>query len=222
LKFVPRGRHSPFQPQVDQAIGAMFGHLSRLPRLSVGAALTITTSSLLYGNNQNKISLAEGEKSTPRIVIVGGGTGGIGVAGMLKNDGYKDVTLIEPKDHHFYQPLWTLVGGGIKPVEESSRPMSKILASNTKWIQSSVSTFDPDNNTVVLSNGTKVPYDYLVVAVGIIASFDQIPGAVEALNDPNSGVVSVYDYNYAAKTAKVVGAIKEGERAIFTAPSTPV
>jgi NADPH-dependent 2,4-dienoyl-CoA reductase/sulfur reductase-like enzyme len=200
----------------------MFGHLSRLPRLSVGAALTITTSSLLYGNNQNKISLAEGEKSTPRIVIVGGGTGGIGVAGMLKNDGYKDVTLIEPKDHHFYQPLWTLVGGGIKPVEESSRPMSKILASNTKWIQSSVSTFDPDNNTVVLSNGTKVPYDYLVVAVGIIASFDQIPGAVEALNDPNSGVVSVYDYNYAAKTAKVVGAIKEGERAIFTAPSTPV
>lgn len=203
----------------------MFQNLSYLSRnllysttATVGIALTTTIFTNSYQNQH--ITLAEDMK--PRIVIVGGGTGGIGVAGMLKNDGYQDVTLIEPKDHHFYQPLWTLVGGGIKPVEESSRPMNQILTSNTKWIQNSVSSFDPDNNTVVLSNGTKVPYDYLVVAVGIIASFDQIPGAVEALNDSKSGVVSVYDYHYAAKTAKVLDAMQAGQRAIFTAPTTPV
>jgi NADPH-dependent 2,4-dienoyl-CoA reductase/sulfur reductase-like enzyme len=140
---------------------------------------------------------------------------------MLKNDGYQDVTIIEPKSVHYYQPLWTLVGGGLKPVEESSRTMSSILPSKTKWIQNSVSSFEPSTNTVVLSDGVKVPYDYLVVAVGIVPSFDKIPGATEALNDEQSGVVSVYDYNYAKKTSRVMNEITQG-RAIFTAPSTPV
>jgi sulfide:quinone oxidoreductase len=140
---------------------------------------------------------------------------------MLKNDGYGDVTLIEPKAVHYYQPLWTLVGGGLKAVEESSRTMKSILPSKTKWIQNSVSSFDPDNNAVVLSDGSKVPYDYLVVAVGIVPSYDKIPGATEALNDEKSGVVSVYDYNYANKTSRVMDQMKEG-RAIFTSPMTPV
>jgi sulfide:quinone oxidoreductase len=48
------------------------------------------------------------------IVIAGGGTGGLAVAARLLNANPQlDVAIIEPSEHHYYQPLWTLVGGGV-------------------------------------------------------------------------------------------------------------
>jgi 2-polyprenyl-6-methoxyphenol hydroxylase-like FAD-dependent oxidoreductase len=46
-----------------------------------------------------------------QVLIVGGGTAGITVAARLLRKGYTDVAVIEPEDKHYYQPLWTLVGG---------------------------------------------------------------------------------------------------------------
>jgi sulfide:quinone oxidoreductase len=46
------------------------------------------------------------------ILIIGGGTAGITVAARLLRKGHRDVAIIEPSDTHYYQPLWTLVGGG--------------------------------------------------------------------------------------------------------------
>jgi eukaryotic sulfide quinone oxidoreductase len=140
---------------------------------------------------------------------------------MLRAEGYKNLTIIEPKSVHYYQPLWTLVGGGLKKIEESSRPMSSILPKETKWIQNSIKSFDPKQDVVELKDGTKVAYDYLVVAIGIVARFDKIPGAEKALNDKDSGVVSIYDPNYAVKTAHVLDELKQG-KTIFTMPTTPV
>lgn len=140
---------------------------------------------------------------------------------MLKAEGYKNVTIIEPKGVHCYQPLWTLVGGGLKKIEESSRPMSSILPKETRWIQKSIRSFDPGTNVVQLEDGTKIPYDYLVIAIGIVARFDKIPGALKALNDKDSGVVSIYDSEYAMKTARVLGELKQG-KVIFTLPTTQV
>ncbi len=51
-----------------------------------------------------------------KILIVGGGTAGITVASRLvRKIKATDIGLIEPSDKHYYQPLWTLVGGGIFP-----------------------------------------------------------------------------------------------------------
>ena len=47
-----------------------------------------------------------------QILIVGGGTAGITVAARMLRRGYTDVAVIEPSNTHYYQPLWTLVGGG--------------------------------------------------------------------------------------------------------------
>jgi len=135
-----------------------------------------------------------------RIVIVGGGTGGIGVAAMLQNEGMKRVTIIEPKDIHYYQPLWTLCGGGIKNVKESVRPMKDILPHDTNWVQQKVVSFEPKQNQITTADGKKIEYDYLVVAAGIQTNWDKVPGMKEGLESEDSGVVSIYDYKWADKT----------------------
>jgi sulfide:quinone oxidoreductase len=72
-----------------------------------------------------------------KVVVVGGGTAGIGVTAMLKREGVKDVTIVEFSDTHYYQPLWTLVGGGVKDASKSAKPMKDIVARAKcdKWLQ---------------------------------------------------------------------------------------
>ena len=147
---------------------------------------------------------------------------GNGIAGMLRMTGYQDVTIIEPKSVLFYQPLWTLVGGGLKKIENSSKPLRITMSPSAKLITNSVKTFDPDNNQLILEDDTKISYDYLIVATGINCAYEKIPGLVEALDDEKSGVVSIYDYNYANKTSTILNQINNEGRSIFTSPTTPV
>lgn len=135
-----------------------------------------------------------------RIVIVGGGTAGVGVAAMLRNAGAKKVSIIEPSNIHYYQPLWTLVGGGQGRVKDSFKAMKDVIPSGTQWIKQSVVSFQPDQNQVTLEDGSTIPYDYLVVAAGIQVDWDAIPGLREGLERIDSGVVSNYDPRGAEKT----------------------
>ena len=75
---------------------------------------------------------------------------------------------------HYYQPMWTLVGGGIKTKEQSVKKMKEVMPNSCEWIQDEVTGFNPDNNSVKLSSGKDVQYDYLVVAMGIKMNFDQV------------------------------------------------
>ena len=55
--------------------------------------------------------------SKQHVVIVGGGTAGMTVAARLRRKGFERITLVEPSEQHWYQPMWTLVGGGRAKVE---------------------------------------------------------------------------------------------------------
>jgi NADH dehydrogenase FAD-containing subunit len=85
-----------------------------------------------------------------QIVVVGGGTAGISVAARLTNGWFnkRDVAVIEPADTHYYQPLWTLVGGGVVPKEVTGRPMKSVIPKRVHWIKDAVAEFEPDKNLI--------------------------------------------------------------------------
>src|SRR5687768_1292110 len=104
-----------------------------------------------------------------QIVIVGGGTAGITVAARLVKGWFNrlDVAVVEPSDKHYYQPLWTLVGGGVVRKEVTARSEASVIPRKVTWIRDAVAEFHPDQNAIVTRGGQRVTYDWLVVAAGI-------------------------------------------------------
>ena len=111
------------------------------------------------------------------------------------------VTL-DPASDHYYQPMWTLVGGGIKSLAQSGRPMKSVLPSKAKWLQDSVTKFEPTKNQLFTANGDVINYDWLVVATGLQLRYDKIKGLPEAFDTP--GVGSNYSSKYVEKTHKAI------------------
>lgn len=157
-----------------------------------------------------------------KLLIVGGGSGGCTMAAKFAKRFKKgEIAVIEPTDTHYYQPMFTLVGGGIKKLSECGKPMRTVLPDKVKWIKGSVTEFKPHNNSVTLLNGDEVTYDFMIVAAGLQLNYEEIPGLVEALNVPNTGVCSNYSYKYVNRTYEILKQFKSGN-AIFTYPNTPV
>ncbi|MCA8972996.1 MAG: NAD(P)/FAD-dependent oxidoreductase, partial [Planctomycetes bacterium] len=130
------------------------------------------------------------QRAHHRVVIVGGGTGGIAVAARLTTEGEQDVAIIDPSDKHYYQPLWTLVGGGRAKASTSIRDQAGLIPKGVHWIRKAAAGFDPDNKLVRLADDTEVGYDVLVVAPGIQLDWDQLPGVSDTLG--RDGVSSNY------------------------------
>ena len=74
------------------------------------------------------------------VLVLGGGTAGIRVAARLRNlpPSPPDVTLVEPSDEHYYQPLWTLVGGGVFDKSITVRDEADDIPDGVTWIKDRV------------------------------------------------------------------------------------
>src|SRR5574341_1450356 len=109
------------------------------------------------------------------IVVIGGGNGGISVASRLcRGLRSPDVAVVEPSDKHYYQPLWTLVGGGVFPKERSEHSEGSVIPTEATWIREAVAEMQPEKNLLILASGHTVAYDYLVVAPGIQIDWGKI------------------------------------------------
>ncbi|WP_456427747.1 FAD-dependent oxidoreductase [Rhodocaloribacter sp.] len=155
-----------------------------------------------------------------QVLVIGGGTAGLTVAARLRNQADPpEVAIIEPSEKHYYQPIWTLVGGGVFPREISERDEADFIPDGAVWIRDAAASFDPDHNTVTTRDGKTIGYDYLVVCPGIQIDWDKIPGLAESLG--SNGVCSNYSYQTVPYTWETLRHLKGG-RAIFTQPATPI
>ena len=101
------------------------------------------------------------------VVIVGAGAAGIAVAASLRTRARDlSIAVIDPAKVHYYQPGWTLVGGGVFKVADTRRPMASLIPRGVTWLKAEAAEFDPGNNEVVLKDGRRIGYGMLVVATG--------------------------------------------------------
>jgi sulfide:quinone oxidoreductase len=154
------------------------------------------------------------------VAIVGAGAAGIAAAASLKNrERHLSVALIDPAEMHYYQPGWTMVGGGIFQAPSTARSMASVVPRDVSWIQQSVHEFQPDDNTLWLDDGSSVVYEQLVVAPGLQLDWAGVEGLTENLG--RNGVTSNYAYHTAPYTWELVQNLRSGT-ALFTQPPMPI
>ncbi|HJQ82358.1 MAG TPA: FAD-dependent oxidoreductase, partial [Lacipirellulaceae bacterium] len=103
----------------------------------------------------------------PKVIIVGGGFGGLYAAKALSNEPV-EVTLIDRKNHHTFQPLLYQVALAVLAPGEIASPLRHVLrkAPNVQVLLADVVGFDTAASRVKLNGGAQLDYDYLIVAAG--------------------------------------------------------
>jgi sulfide:quinone oxidoreductase len=154
------------------------------------------------------------------VVVVGAGAGGISVAASLKaRKSNLSIAVIDPADIHYYQPGWTMVGGGIFSASQTAKTMGSLIPRDVTWIKAAVAAFEPQNNAVILDGCRVVKYGRLVVCPGLKLDWGQVEGLEETLG--RNGVTSNYRYDLAPYTWQLVQEMTRG-RAVFTQPPMPI
>jgi len=154
------------------------------------------------------------------VLFIGGGNAGLSSAAhlLLKRPSLA-VGIIEPSSKHYYQPAWTLVGGGVYDIKDTRREEKDYIPIGATWLQEHAQTFHPDENKVTTKEGHIYTYDFLVVCPGIQLNWDHIKGLKETLG--RNGVTSNYSFTYAPYTFECLESFKGG-KLIFHSPDTPV
>ena len=107
----------------------------------------------------------------PHVIIIGGGFGGLNCALALDGDPV-DVTLLDRKNYHLFQPLLYQVATAALNPADIAYPIRSVLRKqdNVRVLLADVQAIDPDRRTVIIDNGA-LTYDYLVVAAGAAHSY---------------------------------------------------
>lgn len=154
------------------------------------------------------------------VLVVGGGAAGCAVtASLLRRDPQLRIAVIEPREQHYYQPGWTLVGAGIFDRARTERPMANCIPKGAQWLRAAVAGFEPDQQRVVLEDGNRVGYRALIVCSGLSLNWDAIDGLSQTLG--KNGVTSNYQFELAPYTWQLVQNLRRG-RALFTQPPMPI
>jgi NADH dehydrogenase len=146
--------------------------------------------------------------SQRRVVIVGGGFGGLALARRLKHADV-DVTVIDRKHHHLFQPLLYQVALGAVAPGECATPIRASLRRNPRAsvLMAEVVDFDVESKEVVLDRGERIPYDSLIVACGMETSYF----GHDEWKDSSCGLKTLADA--VDLRERIFGALEQAERA---------
>jgi sulfide:quinone oxidoreductase len=149
-----------------------------------------------------------------KIVILGGGTGGLVVANRLRKALTRDndIVLIDREKNHLFNPslLWLMVGW--REEKKIQKPLSLLQRKGIKFINSLIQKIDFENRTVFTSQGD-VSFDYLVIALGASTFPENIPGFLES-------AYNLYDLSDVKRIRKAVENFDNG-RIVVLITSTP-
>jgi sulfide:quinone oxidoreductase len=146
-----------------------------------------------------------------QIVVLGGGTGGTMVANRLRrrlDERDAEIHVVDRDDLHVYQPGLLFVPFGLADVDEIVRPRRRQLRRGIEFHESGVESVSLDGETVLLSDGTVLPYDALVVATGARLE----PEETEGLTGPgwNQRVFTFYTPEGAAALREALEGFDHG------------
>jgi sulfide:quinone oxidoreductase len=198
---------------------------------------------MVGGTEVEAATSLEASDAKGKILIIGGGLAGMSTAARLTNTlSNPDITVLEPEPLSCsYQPGQTLIGAGLWDKDDIVYKRDDFVPAGTKLIAEKAVEFDPDNNVVTTDKGTKVSYDFMIIAAGVKLNYAGIKGLEEAeevySTGDNSkllrvldsvGASSIYTADGAAATwknmEKFVAAAKSGKKVkgVFTHPNTPI
>lgn len=190
---------------------------SRRRFLALGAA-----GAALAALSAPKTARATPVPTSARIVIIGAGAAGTAIANRLveRLDGAQ-ITIIDGRVEHHYQPGLSLVAAGLKPASYTVSQTTDWLPRGVTLLAEQAAAIDPVARRVDTAGGTRLDYDYLIVAPGLVLDHDAIPGFSLDMVGQN-GIGALYaGPEYAARTWQAAGQFaQDGGVAVFTRPAT--
>ena len=119
----------------------------------------------IANQGRTPVEVAEAQHT---VVIIGAGAAGIATASsLLARAPGLDIAIVDPADVHYYQPGWTLVGGGVFDARQTAHTMGTTLPRGVHWIKAAVAAFEPERNAVILDGCRVVKYEQLIVCPGL-------------------------------------------------------
>jgi sulfide:quinone oxidoreductase len=128
-----------------------------------------------------------------RLVVLGAGTAGTMVVNKLRHRLSREdwqISVVDSSDRHFYQPGYLFLPFGRYTPDQVVRPVRRYIPDGVDLVQGEVECVDPDAGEIRLTDGHRMPYDYLVIATGVEPRPDQTPGML----DPALWRRSIFDF----------------------------
>ena len=114
-----------------------------------------------------------------RLLVLGCGTAGTMVVNKLRrrlDRSQWHITVVDQNDNHLYQPGFLFIPFGTYRPDEVVKPRRQFVPSGVDLVLGDIDRVDADANTVLLTDGRRLAYDYLVIATGTTPRPDQTPG----------------------------------------------
>src|SRR5690554_1816640 len=160
--------------------------------------------------------------SKARILIVGAGAAGLSLASRLsaRLEGAQ-ITLIDARREHYYQPGFTLVAAGIKRADYPVSRTADYLPDGVRLVTEQVAEIDPEHNRVTTESATRLDYDFLFVACGMELDYAAIDG-MDVSRIGSNGLGSIYHSAEAAHATwqEMSRFADRGGIALFQRPNT--
>ena len=141
-----------------------------------------------------------------RLLVLGVGTAGTMVVNKLRHRLDKDewqITAVDESDRHFYQPGYLFIPFGAYTPDEVVKPRERFIPEGVDLVYGTVDRVEPEGNEVLLTDGRRLAYDYLVIATGVEPRPDQTPGMLDG-GQWRKSIFDFYTYEGAIALAEAL------------------